>query len=138
MTLSAKRSQKEKLTKIIVGELRSRGIALPTEDIDKLISHFWFSGRAGQGLRLTEKGMEAFAKADIAHYDYPIGIKNVYPVNKLTVDLSRKIKCPYYLWLKQGDKGAAAYIRIYDHKTAMLISIYGTLLDYIESVGDRT
>lgn len=107
---------------------------------DKLVFEWFVTGRAGSGLRLTDAGSKAFSLANIAHYDFdftPPGAKSrdINAWHKYALVLDKKVKCPYYVGIKQVDKTKKqAYIRIYDHKIAMLLSLYGDLQSYIESV----
>ena len=50
-------------------------------------------------------------------------------------EIIKKIKCPYYLGVhKLRDKKGEPFIRVYDHKTAMMITLHGNLREYLESV----
>lgn len=106
---------------------------------DKIVFEWFVTGRAGNGLRLTDAGMTAFNKANIAHYDFefnpPSNTKGTFPWSKFTLVLDKKVKCPYYVGVKTVDNGKKQpYIRIYDHKIAMMFTLYGNLESYIESV----
>ena len=99
---------------------------------------WWATGRTGTGLRLTEDGMEAFTLADIEHFDFPVfadkkfkGLKKE-DLKKFTLNLGKKLKCPWYIGLK-NQQAQSAYIRIYDSKIAMMITLYGSFLEYLES-----
>lgn len=129
---------KEKITQIVQE-------SLPTtiEDryltIEKLLFKWWSTGRTGHCMRLTDEGMQAFLDADIAHYDFVINFKDIFPkqtkkaVNKFIVNLGKQIKCPFYVFVKPGQK-TTTYIRIYDSKIAMMINLYGNIAEYLESV----
>lgn len=103
---------------------------------DKLVFEWFVTGRAGSGLRLTDAGSKAFETANIAHYEFefkPPDSQNAW--HKYALVLDKKVKCPYYIGVKLVDKNKKQpYIRIYDHKIAMLLSLYGDLQSYIESV----
>ena len=107
---------------------------------DKLVFEWFVTGRAGSGLRLTDAAKVAFEHAKIAHYEFdfsPPGLKarDINAWNKYVLILDKKIKCPYYIGVKQVDKTKKQpYIRLYDHKIAMMLSLYGDLSSYIESV----
>lgn len=112
---------------------------------DKLVFDWFVTGRAGEGLRLTDAGKVAFERAKIAHYDFDFTLPSDYRklnaikiVNgwaKFTLVLDKKVKCPYYIGTKLVDKGKKeTYIRFYDHKIAMLVTLYGDLESYLESV----
>ncbi len=108
---------------------------------DKLVFDWFITGRSGSGLRLTVAGEKAFASANIAHYDFDFTVpgspkfKEVAWGNAYISLLNEKIKCPYFLGVKQpGDPKSRLYIRIYDHRIAMLLTIYGSLETYVESL----
>jgi hypothetical protein len=106
---------------------------------DKLVSDWFITGRSGSGLRLTDVGMTAFNKATIAHYDFeftpPKTANNSVSWAKYTLTLDKKVKCPYYVGIKLIDKGKKQpYIRVYDHKIAMMMTLFGDFASYIESI----
>jgi hypothetical protein len=96
--------------------------------VDQVIAKWWQTGRQ-DGLRLTEFGDIAFQIAEIECFVAPI--KKIDPGEWyiFLLDLSLKIKCPYYI-----DKGA---LRIYDSKIAMLIALYGSLEQYLSVIKIR-
>ena len=107
--------------------------------VDKLIFNWFVTGRAGNGLRLTDAGKACFEIANIAHYDFDFTpskqMSNSANWGKFTMMLDKKVKCPYYIGVKLVDKGKKQpYIRLYDNKIAMMLSLYGDLQSYIESV----
>jgi hypothetical protein len=94
---------------------------------------WWHTGRQ-EGLRLTQVGMEAFKIAQIEYYDHEF-IQDGKSYNEFILDLNKKIKCPYYIGVNTiKQKTKSFYIRLYDSKIAMLVKIYGTLQEYLESV----
>jgi len=106
---------------------------------DKIISDWFITGRSGSGLRLTDAGMTAFSKANIAHYDFdfnpPKNANNQVSWAKYTLNLDKKVKCPYYVGIKLVDKGKKQpYIRVYDHRIAMMMTLYGDFESYLESI----
>ena len=117
----------------------------PWKDVapDKLVFDWFVTGRAGSGLRLTDAGSVAFEKANISHYDFDFtvptsqvnNIKSQSGLAKFTLGLDRKINCPYYIGTKPFDRTRnQPYIRVYDHKIAMMITLYGDLQSYLDSV----
>jgi hypothetical protein len=97
---------------------------------DQRIFQWWFTARQG-GFRLTPAGDAAFQKAGIEFYIcstvVPKGT-DVMSWASLTLAMSRKIKCPYYV--DPNEK----IVRLYDSKIAMLFTIYGDLYSYLDSV----
>jgi len=101
------------------------------QSVDKLMFTWWDTGRSGMSLQLSEEGKSVFDLLEIQFYDFSFSIgKNNFP--NFLVKLGKKIKCPYYVGFK-NNLYKSAYIRIYDSKTAMIIALYGTFLEYIES-----
>lgn len=109
--------------------------------IDNVIFDWWLTGRGGQGLRLNTAGLEAFNLAKLEYYDFPLGLDNktmhrkrIIAPESFVQELIKKIKCPYYLGVHKirGVKGDP-FIRVYDHKTAMMITLHGTLREYLDA-----
>lgn len=110
----------------------------PKNSINDLLFKWWATGRTGRGLRLTEDGLEAFTQAELEYFDFSVfegdwkkGLKKE-DMKKFTLKLGKKLKCPWYIGLK-NQQAKSAYIRIYDSKIAMMITLYGNFLEYIES-----
>ena len=101
--------------------------------IDKLIFRWWTTGRGGSGLRLSEEGMRAFEIAKIAHYEFPLVDLDRKIWDSFIKDLTKKLDCPYYLGVYREGDSKGPYIRIYDHKIAMMLTLYGNLKEYLES-----
>ena len=53
------------------------------------------------------------------------------------LELNKKIKCPYYIVVKQEGKDSQPYIRLYDSKIAMLVELYGDMVSYLNSIQTR-
>jgi hypothetical protein len=115
--------------------------------LDKLVFQWWQTGRGGQGLRLSNLGYLAFNEAKIAGWEFEIKItakspkKRIGSVIRNTIatdqqfitELTKKVKCPYYIGIDKTEKTPKAFIKIYDHKTAMMITLYGSLMEYLEA-----
>lgn len=135
------KTQKEKITEIILNELPDR--YFEDKNLEKIIFKMWVTGRTGRGLRLTEEGKESFHAADISHYDYNLDIQKVIgtpdkkKVNEFTLQLDKKIKCPFYLGMRETGKKKQPYIRIYDSKVAMMINLYGSIDEYLKHTGTK-
>ena len=134
-----KRSKLE-ITKAVLNEIPHNltdDHALP---IDKVIFKWWQGGRSGYGLRLSDEGFEAFTKAKIAYYEFPLLSDKtnlaqlLANLNSFILTLNKKIKCPFYLDARvRNDKKTIPTIRIYDDKIAMMVTLYGTLQEYLDS-----
>ncbi len=131
---------KTDIVKLILNETKDNP-DFPWKDTpaDKLVFEWFITARAGQGLRLTDAGMMAFDKAELAHYEFDLNPPKMAAWGsdwgKYTAMLDKKIKCPYYVGVKLTDKGKKQpYIRLYDHKIAMMMTLYGDFQSYIDSV----
>lgn len=128
---------KKEITTTILGELPNTASNIWKElSTDDVIFRWWQTGRGGSGLRLSEQGMQAFAIANIAHYDFHLDPKKVKAAdwNTFIGKLTKKLACPYYLGVQKTNDGKKPFIRIYDHKIAMMLTLYGDLYEYMDSV----
>jgi len=138
-----KRARKFKLTEAINDLLPAdKKYNLPVE---KLVFKWFVTGRVGEGLRLTPEGMRAFDSTQLEYFEYPLiedakfgkTFKNIH---EFTLKVGKLIDCPFYLGTnsitnESGKTSKQAYIKVYDSKVAMMISLYGgNLLDYVEAM----
>lgn len=98
-------------------------------DLEKMLYLYWYAPNYNT-MRLSSAGNEAFISAQIEYFDFNFELKNMFSYNKLFVGLGKKIKCPYYLNFVKQD----VTLRIFDSKIAMLITLYGSVDLYLESV----
>ena len=101
---------------------------------DKVIFQWWMTGRSGFGLRLTETGHKALSHSKIEYYEFPIdlekGNNRVKLWDQYIKQISKKLDCPYFI----GVKDKIPFIRIYDHRIAMMMTLFGNLGEYLDSV----
>jgi hypothetical protein len=126
---------KEQVTQLVLSEIPDSADN-PWKDLalDTLLFRWWLTGRTGFGLRLSDEGAKAFELANITYYDFPLGLskdKTKSP-EAFVQELSKKIKCPYYIAVNKVEKKVPS-IRIYDNKIAMMLTLYGTLREYLDS-----
>jgi len=109
--------------------------------LDQAVFKMWLTGRGGQGLRLSDDGLQMFNLTKIEYYDFELGLnlktmhrRRIIAPEAFVQEIIKKIQCPYYLGVHKirGEKGEP-FIRVYDHKTAMMITMYGTLREYLDS-----
>lgn len=103
--------------------------------IDKLLFLWWITGRNSDNLRLSIDGNLAFEAANIEFFECPLytkpdDLKQIMSA-KFTINMGKKIECPWYLGLSKGNK-KTAYIRLYDSKTAMIVTLYGSIIEYLK------
>jgi hypothetical protein len=101
---------------------------------DEAMQKWWMTMRNETGLRLTEMGDLSFRFADIAYYDYDFDIRLDDGWHNFILNMNKKIKCPYYVGLNKSKDVKQPYIRLYDSKIAVLVSLYGNINDYLKSV----
>lgn len=130
--MSARKKLKYSITKAVMEQLPS--INLPIETV---LNYWWYT-KSGEGLRLTNKGDEMFRQANIEFFDLPVKTKDTSWYKFLT-DCNNKIKCPYYFSVNKDaeSKLREPYIRLYDSKIAMMLTLYGDIESYLESVKVR-
>jgi hypothetical protein len=135
------KNKKLLITEIILDQLPSNS-TFKSIPADKTIMRWWATGRTSSSLRLTDEGKHAFDQAEIEFFDFPLfteqELKNIGKLKKTTFEGSKftiklkKITCPFYVGMKTNQT-KSAYIRIYDSKIAMMISLYGSFNEYLES-----
>lgn len=124
-----KKTKKDVITEAILAQLPDSRENI----IDDAISTWWFT-KSGQGLRLTAEGDLAFRLADIEFFDIPLTVTQEKWYSFI-VEAGKKIDCPYYIGVnKTQSKSKQPYIRLYDSKIAMMVTLYGDIHSYLESV----
>jgi len=134
------RKKKIKITEIVLSNLKHLD-EYSDLTVDKVFLRWWMTGRISTGMRLTDEGKTCFELAEIAHYDFNFSFGNRSPQD-LILSLNSKILCPYYIGIISfKDSPKKPFIRLYDHKIAMMLSLYGNIVEYIDSLektNDRT
>ena len=125
-------SMERKSTKQIISEAVLAKLPSGEQTIDDVTFQWWMSGRQ-DGLRLTELGDRSFKAADIESFSHPLEETPASQWYTFLLDLSKKMKCPYYIGTKDGTN----FIRVYDSKIALLVTLYGTFREYLDSVRIR-
>ena len=128
-------SYKEIITEAVVGQLPAINNFTTVEEAMK---KWWFTGTSSDVLRLSEIGDMNFRMAQIEFYQYEFTPKAEDTYHSYMIDLGKKMRCPYYLGVNKVEgKKSKPYIRLYDSKIAMMISLYGNLDSYLKSVKVR-
>ena len=131
---------KEQITEAVINEI-PEGIIPSNMPLDDIVFKTWLTGRGGQGLRLSDEGLKLFELAKLEYYDFELGLdpktmhkRKIIAPEAFIQEIIKKIKCPYYLGVHKlrGRKGEP-FIRVYEHKTAMMITLHGNLREYLES-----
>jgi hypothetical protein len=123
-----KLTYKEQITQTVLDQLEDSYWTF-----DNAMKKWWQNPRRDVGLRLKPMGDHEFRNAGIEYSDHEIKKigKNFYG---FVIDLSKKIKCPYYIDVSKSETGNIPYIRLYDSRIAMMLTLYGDLESYLESI----
>lgn len=128
---------KRKITEAVIKELPEKFRLEINQDVDNLLIKWWATGRQG-GLRLTEIGDMNFRLAEIEFYDFNLETDIRKNKNQewhsFLLECNKKIKCPYYFGVNKNENKKIPYVRFYDSKIAMLVELYGSLKDYLNSI----
>jgi len=122
---------KEVITNIILNNLKHDS-SYSTLNSEQVFLKWWMTGRSSKGLRLTDEGKSVFEKAAIQHYDFTF--ENIKKPTTFIMSLNNKMTCPYYIGLDIKNNKKYPYIRVYDNKVAMLITLYGEIQNYLDSL----
>jgi hypothetical protein len=125
------RPTKQQITEAVLKQL-----PYENEPLDKVIRKWWFT-MSSDGLRLTQLGDSKFREAQIEYYTCPIKITH-YTWYKFVTECNKKLHCPYYFSVnKKENEKAEPLIRLYDSKIAMMMTLYGDIHSYLESIKVR-
>ena len=132
--MSDRKSQKQLTTEIVLAQMPANLAMEQFAPIDQVISKWWMTNRQA-GMRLTDAGDLAFRTASIEFFSCPMGTITDGSYYSFVAEVSKKIKCPYYLGVTKvpGTKNDP-FIRVYDSKVALLIGLYGNIREYLDSI----
>lgn len=122
---------KEKITQTVLDQLDSN-----IWSFDNAMKKWWQNPRRDGGLRLTQTGDLEFRYAKMEYTDHPFTYINI-SYYSFVLDLDRKIKCPYYVDVSKSSTGNKPYIRLYDSRIAIMLTLYGDLTSYLNSIKVR-
>ena len=123
-----KLTYKEQITKTVLEQLDDS-----TLTFEYAMKNWWQNPRRDGAMRLTSVGDLSFRYAKIEYHDHSIATKE-QSFYKFVMELSKKIKCPYYVDVKPSDLGNKPFIRLYDDRISMMLNLYGDLDSYLKSV----
>lgn len=123
-----KLTYKEQVTQTVVEQLEGSYWSF-----ENAMKKWWQNPRRDSGLRLSPMGNQAFQTAGIEYSDHEIKKidKSYYG---FVIELSKKIKCPYYIDVSKSETGNIPYIRLYDSRIAVMLTLYGDLESYLNSI----
>lgn len=131
--MNKRKTLKETITEVVLAQLPDSLIQEKNSSVDKLLFKWWMTGRQ-DSLRLTDVGDLAFRTAEIEFYQYELKIQPETQYHAYILELNKKIKCPYFMGVNKEGKKSFPYIRFYDSKIAMMISLYGNVNEYLNSI----
>jgi hypothetical protein len=134
--MNDKKSLKQIITEAVAKELPDELREERDSPVDGLLFKWWQTGRQ-DGLRLTDYGDLAFRMAEIEFYQYDLASRPVDTYHAWVMELNKKIKCPYYMGVNKDEKKSKPFIRFYDSKIAMMVSLYGNVNEYLDSIKVR-
>jgi hypothetical protein len=126
-----KLTHKELITQTVLEQLADDMVTF-----EYAMKNWWQNPRRDGPLRLTQIGDLNFRHAKLEFHDHPISTKNK-SYYQFIMELSKKIKCPYYIDVEPSEKGNKPYIRLYDDRISMMLTLYGDLDTYLNSVRSR-
>ena len=130
----SKLSYKEQVTQNVINELGDDNI----HTFEQAIKTWWMVPRRDSGLRLTNVGDLSFRLAKMEYFNFDFMFKEPMSWNSFILALNKKIMCPYYIAVNKNEGGVKTpFIRLYDSKIAMLVGLYGSLYEYLESIKER-
>lgn len=131
--MGERKSLKHTITAAVLAQLPDQEI-----DMEHAMSTWWQTGRSTGGLRLSAQGDAYFKLAEIEFFMCPVEKIPAGTWYSFVLDLSLKIKTPYYLSsTTTEDKKGEPFVRVYDSKIAMMIALYGSLKEYLDSIPSR-
>jgi hypothetical protein len=131
--MSDRKSLKQIITEAVAKELPDELREERDSPVDGLLFKWWQTGRQ-EGLRLTDYGDLAFRMAEIEFYQYDLVTRPADTHHAWVIELNKKIKCPYYIGVNKDGKKSKPFIRLYDSKIAMMVSLYGNVNEYLDSI----
>ena len=122
-------SYKQLITEKIIKELADDSVWT----VDDAMKKWWMTPRP-DGLRLTDMGDLSFRIAKIEFYNYDFELDNPASWHSYILELNKKLKCPYFISVNKNKNGKKPFIRLYDSKIAIMVSLYGNIQEYLKAV----
>lgn len=123
-----------KPTKREITEAILKQLPYENEPVEKIIRQWWFT-MSGGGLRLTTLGDIKFREAGIEFYTCRLTNMKQQSWHSFLSQANKKLQCPYFLGVnKVENEKSEPFIRLYDSKIAMMMTLYGDIQSYLDSI----
>jgi len=103
------------------------------DDLHNANVTWWKNIRSTGGYGLTYAGSQAFEKAEIEFQEFDEGPSGYMSMMSMSLTLDTKMVTPYYFYSNEKRRK----VKIYDSRIAMLITLYETVNDYINTLDNR-
>jgi len=114
---------KRQLTQLLINQLPEHN----RRPVDEIYPTWWQNLRAGGGMRLTDRGYDAFCNLlELQQYRYPLTGLDLQDV----MNLDRKLQSPYYVEFR---KRVQHNLILFGSQEAVLINLYGDLKKFLHS-----
>jgi hypothetical protein len=114
---------KRHLTQSLINQLPEQYQA----PVDEIYPIWWQNLRTGGGMRLTDRGYDAFCNLlEIEHYQFPLkglGLKTL-------VTMDQRLQLPYYVSI---EKKIPRNLILFGSQEAVLINLYGNLQQFLDN-----
>ena len=130
-----KLTYKEQITQSVMDQLNDELLTFP-----HAMKTWWQNPMRDRAMRLTYVGDLQFRHAGLEYHDHSFTISKSKSYYQFMMELSKKIKCPYYIDVENTEDGSGKrkpYIRLYDDRISMMLNLYGDLDTYLQSVRTR-
>ena len=112
---------KRQLTQLLIDQLPEHNRA----PVDEIYPIWWQNLRSGGGMRLTDRGYDAFCNLlQLEHYYFPLAGLDLHTV----IAMDRKLQLPYYVEFR---KRVSYNLILFGSQEAVLINLYGDLKKFL-------
>ena len=116
---------KRRLTQLLIDQLPEQYQA----PVDEVYPQWWQNLRSGGGMRLTDRGYDAFCNLlELQQYRYPLTGLDLQDI----MNLDRKLQSPYYVEFR---KRVSHNLILFSSQEAVLINLYGDLKKFLAAHG---
>jgi len=104
------------------------------ERLDQCMVLWWRNIRSTGGFGLTTEGDSRFQSAGLESWEFTDGIvQNSISAAAFSASLDKKMIAPYYAYFSNKHK----YLRVYDSRVATMMTLYGNVGEYLNTLEAR-